>query len=203
MSQVNPAGTSRPQQGNRSGASRKLLMRKAREAAFADAPRAEALEASFPHAAGDEAASASPSEVTALAVIISRDHPASAGSVALPPTTAPTWSSEDEGTYRTLLAQRKAAGYQRRGREVSGQLLTAGTIKPNPNTVAAVILNLVAGSGRMSRGELVVALATATFPHPKARPGDKGWCQGYIAGALRNGFLAVAEQATVAPVNAA
>ena len=29
--------------------------------------------------------------------------------------------------------------------------------------------------------------------HPKARPADKEWCQGYVAGAIRNGFLAVAD----------
>ena len=92
-------------------------------------------------------------------------------------------------------ARRRAAGYQRRGRDVSGELLRVGAIAPNPNTVVAVIVGLVAERGTVTRGDLVAAMAAATFPHPKARPGDRAWCAGYVAGAKRDGFLAAAASA--------
>ena len=72
-------------------------------------------------------------------------------------------------------------------------MIRPGAIKPNEGTVAAVIVGIVAHDGTMNRGALVDAMATANFPHPKARPTDKGWCQGYVAGAIRSGLLAVAE----------
>jgi hypothetical protein len=62
-------------------------------------------------------------------------------------------------------------------------------IKPNQNTVVAVIASIVAERGTLEREELVTLMAQASFPHPKARPSDKDWCQGYVAGAIRNGFL--------------
>jgi hypothetical protein len=49
----------------------------------------------------------------------------------------------------------------------------------------------------VSRAELIDAMASATFPHPSAQPQDKGWCQGYFAGAIRSGFFAVAEASAV------
>ena len=72
-------------------------------------------------------------------------------------------------------------------------MILPGAIKPNEGTVAAVVVGIVARDGTMNRGALVDAMATANFPHPKARPTDKGWCQGYVAGAIRSGFLVVAE----------
>jgi hypothetical protein len=36
-------------------------------------------------------------------------------------------------------------------------------------------------------------MASVTFPHPKARPTDASWCQGYVAGAIRNGFLSASD----------
>ena len=56
-----------------------------------------------------------------------------------------------------------------------------------------MIVGILAHAGTMNRGALVDAMATANFPHPKARPTDRGWCQGYVAGAIRSGFLAVVE----------
>ena len=71
-----------------------------------------------------------------------------------------------------------------------------GSITPNPNTVVAVIVGLVTKrGGSMRRSDLVAAMAGATYPHGKAKPEDKGWCNGYIAGAVRNGFLALANEA--------
>lgn len=56
-----------------------------------------------------------------------------------------------------------------------------------------MIVGILAHAGTMNRGTLVDAMATANFPHPKARPTDRGWCQSYVAGAIRSGFLTVAE----------
>ena len=168
----------------RSGSSRKLLQRKGEENG-AMTSAAEALEDSFPELApvvrepaqAPQAGSSSPPAAT----------------LALAPATPPFWSTEDEATFQTLLASRKAAGYQRRGKDVAGQLIRPGPIKPNEGTVAAVIVGIVAHDGTMNRGALVDAMATANFPHPKARPTDRGWCQGYVAGAIRSGSLVVAE----------
>ena len=122
--------------------------------------------------------------------------PASSSSAAvakLPPSpVAPlAWSSEEEAGFQALLARRKAAGYQRRGKDIGGQILRPGDIKPNPDTVVATIVGIVAERVQIGRAELIGLMASANFPHPKAQPSDKGWCQGYVAGAIRNGFLAV------------
>lgn len=107
-----------------------------------------------------------------------------------PPAPA-VWSSQDEAGYQLLLNRRKAAGYKQHGRDLSQQVLAAGSIKPNANTIVATIVALVADSEGLKRGELLTAMATASFPHPKAKPSDLSWCQGYVAGAIRNGFLVV------------
>ena len=168
----------------RSGSSRKLLQRKGAEKG-ATTSAAEALEDCF----------AAHKQVV--------DHPAPephggsssppAATLAPAPATPSLWSSEDEASHQTLLARRKAAGYQRRGKDVAGQVIRPGAIRPNEGTVAAVIVGILAHAETMNRGALVDAMATANFPHPKAQPTDKGWCQGYVAGAIRSGFLAVAE----------
>ena len=168
----------------RSGISRKLLQRKAAEKA-ALTPATDVLEDSFP-------ASAKAVDAPAQAPHAGSSSPLAA-TLAPAPATPPWWSSEDEASLQTLLARRKAAGYQRRGKDVAGQKLQPGALKPNEGTVAAVIVGIVAHDGTMNRGALVDAMATANFPHPKARPTDRGWCQGYVAGAIRSGFLAVAE----------
>jgi hypothetical protein len=180
MEQANDI-TAMPMRATRSGASRKLLTRKAKEAARA--LTGEPLEASFP------SASDAPS--------IPDEQPLCASPIALttaiaelPPETA-AWSKEDETAFQALLIRRKAAGYQRRGRDLSGQVLKPGTIQPNAETIVATIVALVAERGQVSRSELLGLMATTHFPHPKAQPTDNGWCQGYVAGALRNGFLAV------------
>ena len=111
---------------------------------------------------------------------------------AQPPAAPVDWSNEDETGFQAFLARRKAAGYQRRGRDVSEQVLCRGTIKPNPDTVVATIVGIVTERDQIARDELIGLMGQATFPHPKAQPTDKGWCQGYVAGAIRNGFLAVA-----------
>lgn len=113
-------------------------------------------------------------------------------------TPVPVWTDEDENALQAMMARRKAAGFQRRGRDTGGQLLAAGAIVPNPGTVVAIIVGLVAECGPMVRDELVAAMASAPFPHAKARPADRAWCQGYVAGALRDGFLALAGEGSPA-----
>ena len=168
----------------RSGISRKLLQRKAAEKAVLT-PAIDMLEDSFPASATAVDALAQAPQAGPSSPLAAIQAPASA--------TPPLWSSDDETSLQTLLARRKAAGYQRRGKDVAGQVIRTGAIKPNEGTVAAVIVGILAYAGTMNRGALVDAMATANFSHPKARPTDRGWCQGYVAGAMRSGFLAVAE----------
>jgi hypothetical protein len=86
--------------------------------------------------------------------------------------------------------------------EIEPQLITAGDIRPNPNTTVATIVGLVEAKGTVSRSELVGAMGAATFMHRKARPQDQGWCQGYIAGAIRGGFLKIIDPESTAPMAA-
>ena len=109
------------------------------------------------------------------------------------PAVTPAWSDADERAYQGILARRKAAGFQRRGRDVSAQRVTVGHIKPNDGTVVAAIVGIVADKGAVGRGELIDLMAAATFAHPKAKPSDKAWCTGYIQGAIRDGFLKLAD----------
>jgi hypothetical protein len=180
----------------RPNASRKLLARKAREK-LASQPGEGGVEDAFPCAPSKAMLAAAPAAHSALRVTPSElpvgalepseaIAPAVANTTPLP---APTWSDEDEGAFTTQSARRKAAGYRTRGRDVGAQLITVGSIKPNPSTTVAVIVGLVVERGSVRRGELINAMASTTFPHPKARPSDAAWCQGYVAGAIRNGFL--------------
>ncbi len=186
MEQPNDSSTRTAMQPSRVGASRKLLTRKALQQSAQDA--SDTLEASFPPAPLTDA-SAEPVSASCSLSGATKAHGAPAPAV---------WSNEDEAAFQTLLARRKAAGYRRRGKDLAAQLLTLGPIKPNPDTVASTIVALIGKDGEISRGELLSRMATAIFPHPKARAEDEGWCQGYIAGAIRNGFLAiVAEHSTL------
>ncbi len=171
----------------RAGSSRKLLARKALEKGRIE-PASDVVEDSFPPPATQE--HERPQEPQSG----SSSLPAAA--LAQPPAVPPNWSSDDEAGLQGLLARRRAAGYQRRGKDVAGQRLQPGVIRPNEGTVAAVIVGIVAERGEMTRGALVDAMASAAFPHPKAQPTDKAWCQGYVAGAIRNGFLAVVAEAS-------
>ena len=184
MTQENIAEAQQIMRTGRSGNSRKLLQRKAVERAMI-APITNALEDSFPvlEPVAEQPAPEPHGGSSSLPAAIQAPAPA----------TPPLWSSQQEATFQTLLARRKAAGYQKRGKDVAGQVIRPGAIKPNEGTVAAVIVGIVAHDGTMNRAALVDAMATANFPHPKARPTDRGWCQGYVAGAIRSGFLAVAE----------
>jgi len=113
--------------------------------------------------------------------------------VAPAPASAAVWSNEDERVYREMTARRKAAGFQTRGRDVSAQLLRVGDLKPNAGTVVAVIVGLVAERGAVARSALLDLIGEATFSQAKAKPRDRDWAQGYVAGAVRGGFLALAE----------
>ncbi len=101
---------------------------------------------------------------------------------------------EQQGDHPAQSAQPAKPGASKTGkpgRNVDAQLLQLGGIKPNAGTVFGVIGALVAELGTVTRAGLVDAMSQATFANPKARPTDKGWCQGYVAGALRDGILAV------------
>lgn len=101
----------------RSGISRKLLQRKAAEKAVLT-PATDVLEDSFP-------ASATAVDAPAPAPQAGSSSPLAA---TLAPALAkpPLWSSEDEASLQTLLARRKAAGYQRRGKDVAGRSFIRG-----------------------------------------------------------------------------
>lgn len=223
MTDASQTSVDRPKSGSRLGSSPKLLARKALERASEILGDGEALEASFPKVFEANESAVSTTSTTDAAVQgdgkvtdltgtkIGSDPttPSVTGvkgllALTVPPVgqgyaTAPTWSDEDESTLQALLTRRKTAGYQRRGRDVSRQLITVGTIAPNSNTVVAVIVAIVAEQGPIGRAKLVEAMASAIFPHAKAQPTDKGWCQGYVAGALRNGFLTLSEQPVAIP----
>lgn len=200
--------SNRPKLGIRTGSSRKLLARKAAEKMIGgSAVGTGALEADFP----TQSVPSDSGTVAELTVCVSEavaatdwtidSNPAAlvpasptVMAMQLAPAAAPTWSDEDETALQALIARRKAAGYQRRGNDVGGQIVSPGAFKPNPDTVVDVIVTIVAEREGISRSELVDAMASATFPHAKARPADKGWCQGYVAGAIRNGFLILLDQ---------
>lgn len=170
----------------RPNASSKLLARKAVEQARATLGEGDTLEDAFPKPVALPAAAAPPlAAPTAPIAAANGNHGAQPS----------TWSDEDESAFQAMSARRKAAGYQRRGRDVGGQVLTVGAITPNAGTVSAVIVGLLTQAGTMSRAALLDAMAGAAFTHPKAKPQDRGWCQGYVSGALRDGFLALAKQA--------
>jgi len=101
------------------------------------------------------------------------------------------WTEDDEADLRALLARRKAAGYRKPSRDVSGQIIKLGRISPNPNTVAASVVALVGLKGEVTRRDLIADMADCTFPHPKAQPKDPQWCTGYISGCIRNAFLEI------------
>jgi len=99
------------------------------------------------------------------------------------------WTEDDESRLRNLLTRRRQAGYRRASRDVGGQLLRVGDFNPNPNTVTASICAIVALNGTITRKALLAEMAETVFPHPKAQPKNPKWCQGWVAGAIRNGFL--------------
>ena len=187
MTQEDIATAERKTLSVRAGSSRKLLARKALEKGT-PAPAADALEDSFPLPETQK---------------LERPQEPQSGSSSAPaaapaqlPAAPPSWSSEHEASLQALLARRRAAGYQRRGKDVGGQRLLPGNITPNSDTIVATIVNIVAERGELGRAELLDLMARASFPHPKAQPQSKEWCQGYVAGAIRNGFLAVVAEAS-------
>lgn len=202
------SAASRQMTNTRQSASKALLARKARENAAPMLDGDDTLEAMFPQAVPDAsdvqpqtalssieyiepAASDAGGAAEAPSPALPSWLEASAAAAAQPLPQAPSWSEEDERALQAMLARRKAAGYQRRGRDVGGQRLQAGQVKPNANTVSATIVELVTGRGSVTRAELLDMMAVATFPHAKAKPTDRGWCQGWVAGALRDNFLAL------------
>jgi hypothetical protein len=212
MKQNDTVPEPRHMQSHRSGASRKL-------GDNAMAAPGEALEGVFPAAGetadNEPAVSSSPTNVTGLAdcaeptdatgepapgaaPIAESMSPLKAAAAPLQTQAEmPTWSEDDERVFAAMAVRRKASGFQRRGKNVGGQLLCPGSIVPNPGTVVATIVALVASRGTVTRAELLGAMAVAEFGSTKARPQDRSWSNGYVAGAVRDGFLeVVAEQDT-------
>lgn len=111
------------------------------------------------------------------------------------------WTEYDEAQLRALLTRRRQAGYRKPSRDVGGQLLRVGDFNPNPNTVTASICAIVALNGTITRKALLAEMAETVFPHPKAQPKNPKWCQGWVAGAIRNEFLVLVadEQADQSP----
>lgn len=147
-------------------------------------PAVDIIESSAPPALADE-----PSATPASTRI--EDQPALAAPVLA--AVRPSWSSEDERVFQVMSARRKAAGFQRRGRDVSAQRVKVGAIAPNAGTVVATIVGIVGEKGVVARAELIDLMAGATFANAKAKQTDRDWCVGYIAGAVRDGFLALAD----------
>ena len=111
----------------------------------------DALESCFPgpgdgRGEGAVAFPAPASNEAAAAFVYGPPAPATAAP-ALSTLAAQPWSAEDESAFQTLAARRKAAGYQRRGRDVSDQTITLGAVAPNPGTVVAVLVGLVTERG--------------------------------------------------------
>ncbi len=199
-------------QTHRSGASRKLLSRKAGDRVMG--AQSEALEDVFPVAgliADDEPTMATGvadgdglADTTgdpahnAASTAESTSPPQGTAEPLQAPANVPTWSEDDERVFAAMAVRRKASGFQRRGKKVGGQLLRAGSIAPNGGTVVATIVALVASRGTVMRADLIEAMAATEFGNAKARPRENSWRQGYVAGCVRDGFLeVVAEQDAV------
>lgn len=175
----------------RSGASRALLKLKAVERVAEAVEGQQPIEALFP---------AQPSEAArgggeSLDIKESSAGPADALTPAdaeppAPALTPAAWTDEDETLFQSLSARRKASGFQRRGRDVSGQMLKVGNITPGAGTVYAVVAETLGAAGTVSRGSLLdmlMALNPATTKYPNK---PRAWWQGYVAGALRDGVVA-------------
>lgn len=154
----------------------------------AAAPAVDIIESTAAPTQAEEL-SASPSSTTV------EDQPAPPAPLA--PDGRPSWFDADERAYQAMLARRKAAGFQRRGRDVSAQQIKVGGVAPNKGTVVADIVRLVAERGTVGRGELLDLMATAAFAHPKGKGGERGWSRGYVSGAIASGCLAVVEDGNV------
>lgn len=210
MTQNDTVPEPRHMQSHRSGASRKLLSRKPGDRAMA--PQGEALEDVFPDGGPSEAAehtTGSPAAGTlgqengpgpaplAIGVTLAGPDQLAVEDASEVPSEANantyaaglSWSEEDERAFSNMAARRKASGYQRRGRDVGGQVLSVGSITPNPGTVVATIVELFNTRNTMTRTALLDAIAVASFSNAKAKPTDRSWANGYVAGALRDGFL--------------
>lgn len=109
------------------------------------------------------------------------------------PAAMPRWTDDDEFQLRAMLDRRRAAGYRKPSRDVGGQVLKLGSFGPNPNTVTASICAIIGLHGTITRGELLAEMAETVFPHPKAQPKNPKWCQDWVAGVIRNGFVVVVE----------
>ena len=184
----------------RSGASRSLLARKA-NAKLKRANHDEGIEAVFPKLMRQDplptaSGNVSPKPVgggpevaaTERAPKVSAASPRALGEACSDPSGPPAAASKVASP--PLLGKRSS-------------VLILGGIKPNAGTVFSVITDVVRELGRVPRAELLVILGSAKFPQTKARPEDQAWCQGYVAGAIRSGFLQVVAPSDTSEVPAA
>ncbi len=194
--------TSAPARGTlstRPSNSRQLLQRKQLDRAAQTEPSGEALEDAFPAAAG--AIASDPADQALTSSSAGAAAPSSPAAPAAPalPAPSPAWSTGDESAFQAMAARRKASGFQRRGKDVSGQLLRVASAgnKPNDGTVMAVIVGIVAEHGTVTRADLIDLMAKASWQNPKtaACAKDRAWCTGWASGTLRAGFIVVADSA--------
>lgn len=164
----------------RPGNSRKLLSRKAKEKTLATS--GFSVEDSFPPA-------------TATVPLQAATGRAEVASSAVESGLA---ASTERAAAMTSPRGPHTAIPQRPGNKMATRRLRPGDISPNQGTIVAAIVRLVVERGELTIAELVDLMSGGTFTHPKARPAEKGWSQGYIAGAIRNGFLTEAVEASTA-----
>lgn len=114
-----------------------------------------------------------------------------------PTVAAPAWSEDDEAAYQELLARRRTAKVRR----ASGATVRLGddavlVVGPTPaegksvmSTIRAVVA--VHGEAGVVRSVLLAELGSAKFESAAAKPTDPGWLKGWVAGAFRQGVLAI------------
>ena len=101
------------------------------------------------------------------------------------------WTEKDETQYLELAARRKESGFRKRGKDTSSQYLVISNLRPNPKSAAGIIYETVKIENGMTRGTLLERLATRLGDETKHKFNDRRWCQGYIAGTIRDGFISV------------
>lgn len=119
---------------------------------------------------------------------------------------APAWSETDESLFQEMQARRKATKAKRpagasRSRLGDDTVLLVGPTVAGSASVFGTIRAAVAGHGDagIARAVLLDQLAKAEWQSSAAKPGDRGWLAGWVAGAVRAGVLVVRAAAPAAP----
>ena len=125
------------------------------------------------------------------------DTLASAIATEAPVVVAPEWSEADEAAYQDLLARRRAAKVRRTSgatvRLGDDAVLVVGPILAEGKSVMSTIRAVVAAHGEAGvvRSALLAELGSTKFESAAAKPTDPGWLKGWVAGAFRQGVLAI------------